>query len=134
MQATKGETVQRAWVIVVVVVAVVAGVGCGGGSDTTETEQARASAKTASPRQLSNAYGEIVGVCLGAELTGEGLQFKERAEMRDQLHILTDTLESDPRAKSSDGMTAEEILFDVIPTLEECDQALALEAEAAVGL
>jgi hypothetical protein len=124
----------RRLLVVVGAVALTASIGCGADSTTTDTQQVQAATETASPRQLSNAYGEIVGVCLGAELTGEGLKFKERAEMRDQLHVLTDTFESDPLAKSSDGMTAEEILFDLIPTLEECDPPLALEAEAAVGL
>lgn len=99
-------------------------VACGGSDDTAEESE------VASPAALTKAHGELVGICLGTTFAG-GAKFKERTEIRDHLRVIAATAEADPNAKSSDGQTAQEILFDVVPTLKECDEALALEAENA---
>lgn len=100
-------------------------VACGGSDDNTADKS-----EVASPGELTRAYGKLVGICLGTTFAG-GAKFKERSEMRDQLRVIVATAEADPNAKSSDGQTAQEILFDTVPTLKECDEALALEAEDA---
>jgi hypothetical protein len=103
--------------------------GCGGGSDggtTTRDEPAGAT-----PKQLTKAYGEIVGICIATSFSG-GPEFEERDQIRTYLQQITETAEVAPDTEA-EGMTAEEILFDVIPTLKECDEGLALEAESAVG-
>jgi hypothetical protein len=101
-------------------------VACGGSDDKNPADKS----EVASPAELTRAYGKLVGICLGTTFAG-GAKFKERSEMRDQLRVIVASAEADPNAKSSDGQTAQEILFDTVPTLKECDEALALEAEDA---
>ena len=107
-------------------VAVVA--GCGGGSSSVTDPDASGGA---TPKEMTKAYGDLVGICLASEFTG-GPKFKEGQQMRRDLHAIIETAELAPDRRS-EGLTAKDILFEVIPTLRECDESLALEAEVAVG-
>jgi hypothetical protein len=113
--------------------------GCGGnassGSSATQPVTDPAAAVTPEVREaigaaLESAYGKLAGICLASGIKG-GDEFAERRAMRNQLHIIIKTASAYPSVKSSAGESAQEILFDVVPTLKGCDEALALEAESA---
>lgn len=106
--------------------------GCGDTDSAEDPKSDEPQAKAASPSALTKAYGGLAGTCMSVESFGMDVDYEMRQGMRDQLQVITESAEADPAALSADGQTAEEILFDLLPTVKNCDKGLAAETQAAI--
>ena len=86
-----------------------------------------------SPAELTQAYGELEGICIAAKALNFPLDFENIDSLRTHLQGIVATAEGDPDAESTDeGVTSREILFESAAALKGCDEALRLEAQAAI--
>jgi hypothetical protein len=104
-----------------------------GGSPGAEIVTTTTTTTTATPADLDEAEGTIAGICIAADTFGSAaVRYKERAEMRESLQSIIEAVEADPDAPAGGDRSARDVLFDTAGHLKGCDDALELEARAAI--